>query len=283
MAALIASARSMVAQKKPDSLPLLNSKASHRDAFFVFGLLFVTDTLFAACPAPPAGNEHAIVQFVSDGDTVVLGDQRRVRLIGINTPERGHKGQPNQPLAIRARNRLRQLLFNSDNRVMVKIGLEPQDRHGRWLAHLYLPDGQHLGEQLIREGHGWVVAVAPNITAADCLKTAENEARKSQQGVWSEAAYTPIKSTALKLRTRGFHFIQGTIQQIQDRPTARWLILNGRFSIRIPKPALTFFNIPPDRSWIGRKITVRGWLYAHRGKLHVNLEHPAAMDIIPLE
>ncbi|MEE9422819.1 MAG: thermonuclease family protein [Gammaproteobacteria bacterium] len=262
---------------------LLKPKAPQWGAFFVIGLILVTNPLFAACPAPPSESEPATVRFVSDGDTVVFGDQRRVRLIGINTPELGHKGQLNQPLAIRARDRLRQLLLSSNHRVIVKLGQEPQDRHGRWLAHLYLPDGQHIGEQLIREGHGWMVAVTPNITTANCLKAAENAARESRQGVWSNAFYTPIKSTALKLRTRGFHFIQGRIQQVQDRPTARWLLLNGRFSIRIPKSALTLFTSPPDRSWIGRKITVRGWLYAHRGKLHVNLEHPAAMDIIPLE
>ena len=103
-------------------------------AFFVCGLVFFAGDLFADCSAHQANLEPATVRYVSDGDTVVLTDQRRVRLIGINTPELGHKGNPNQPLAIRARDQLRALLFTENNRVKLRLGKEKQDRHGRWLA-----------------------------------------------------------------------------------------------------------------------------------------------------
>lgn len=257
-------------------------KASFLGAFFVCGLIF-SEIIFADCHAHLNNSESATVRFVSDGDTVVLTDQRRVRLIGINTPEMGHKGNPDQPLAIRARDRLRALLFTGNNLVKISLGKEKQDRHGRWLAHLYLPDGRHLAEQLIREGLGWMVAIAPNTILADCLKKAENAARKSRLGVWAEPTYIPIEAASLKLRTRGFHLIQGRIRQLRVRPTALWLQLDGRFSIRIPKTVLVDFRSPPDNSWLGRKIAVRGWLYANRGELHVNLEHPAALDIVNAE
>lgn len=258
-------------------------KASLQGAFFICGLALYSQATQADCPVNTANRETARVRFVSDGDTLVLADQRRVRLIGINTPELGHKGNPDQPLAIRARDRLRTLLFTSNNRVSLSPGQEKQDRHGRWLAHLYLPDGRLLAEQLIREGLGWMVAIAPNTLLADCLKKAENDARKSHLGIWAEPAYAPIESANLKLRTRGFHLIQGRIRQLRVRPTAWWLELDGRFSIRIPKTVLADFRPPPDNSWLGRKIAVRGWLYTHRGKLHVNLEHPAALDVLKAE
>ena len=258
-------------------------EASFWGAFFAFGLVIFSGNLEAACPAPLENTQTATVRFVSDGDTLVLSDQRRVRLIGINAPELGHKGNSHQPLAIRARDRLRSLLFNSNNRVTISLGQEKQDRHGRWLAHLYLPDGRHLGEQLVREGLGWVVAVAPNISRADCLKAAENDARQDQLGIWTVPEYRPLESARLKLRTRGFRTVQGRIREIRDRSSALWIQLDGRFSIRIAKSALANFTAPPDRHWTGRKIAVRGWLYAHRGELHVNLEHPAALDILASE
>ncbi len=261
---------------------LQNLRASFWGAFFVCGLQLFPRVGLADCPMALDTNAAVTVRFVSDGDSVVLTDQRRVRLIGINTPEMGRKGQPHQPLAVRARDRLRALLFTGNNRVTINLGQKKQDRHGRWLAHLYLPDGRHLGEQLIRDGLGWVVAIAPNVTFASCLKTAENTARKANRGIWSEPAYTPVESASLKLRSRGFHSVQGRIRQVTIRPTARWIKLDGRFSIRIPKSALVNFKSRPDSHWVGRKIAVRGWLYASRGELHVNLEHPAALDIISM-
>ncbi len=255
-------------------------KAPRLGAFLLSGLLMSVSAAYADCPPSRHSDKPVSVRYVQDGDTVILSDQRRVRLIGINTPELGHRGQPNQPLAVRARDRLRQLLFNSDNRARLRPGPEDHDRHGRSLAHLYLPDGRLLSEQLVREGLGWMVAVGANVNAADCLKTAEKQAKQAHLGVWSITDYQAKDSARLKLKTRGFQRIKGRIIQVIDRPAARWLKLQGRFAIRIPREALARFPSAPTAAWTGRLVAVRGWLYASRGELRVNLQHPAALDIL---
>ena len=71
-------------------------KASRVGAFFVSALLAAE--LAAQCPAP--GSTQAVrVTRVVDGDTLHLADGRKARLIGLNAPELGRRGQAAQPFA----------------------------------------------------------------------------------------------------------------------------------------------------------------------------------------
>jgi micrococcal nuclease len=90
------------------------------------------------------------VRHVLDGDTVILQNNQHVRLIGINAPELGKDGAPDQPLATRTRDRLAQLMRGQ--RVTLAFERERQDHYGRLLAHVYLPDGRDVEEILLREG-----------------------------------------------------------------------------------------------------------------------------------
>ena len=76
----------------------------------LFVLLPCLSLLALAVPAwGQARTETATVRHVVDGDSVILADDRPVRLIGINAPEFGRDGRPDEPLAVAARERLREL------------------------------------------------------------------------------------------------------------------------------------------------------------------------------
>ncbi len=248
-------------------------------AFFVSGVLFGT-LLWAACPLPPGKAESVTVAHVIDGDTLILSDRTRVRLVGVNTPELGANGRPNEPLSIEARDRLRQWLFVAGQKARLIRAADPEDNHGRTLAHLILPDGRNAAEALIGEGLGWMVAVDPNLSLADCLAAAEDSARAAHRGVWATPGLAPVEAADLKLRARGFKVVVGTITRVRDAGASRWVYLDNRFSARIDKGHLTRFNPAPDTGWVGRRVEIRGWLYATQGELHVNLDHPKALRMI---
>ena len=83
---------------------------------------------------------------VIDGDTldVLISDvAHRVRLFGVDTPERGERCYNE------ATERLRQL---AGDLVRIEPGPRTEDTYGRLLFYLYTPSGESIDETLIREG-----------------------------------------------------------------------------------------------------------------------------------
>jgi micrococcal nuclease len=255
-----------------------HQKAPAVGAFFVV-LAWLSPALADSC-APPPEAAPISVRYVHDGDSMVLGDNRKIRLIGINTPELAYRDPPGQALAIRARDRLRQLLFKAGNRAEIIYGEQRKDNHGRHLAHLWLPDGRNLTAELLREGLGWAIAVPPNVRYLDCYAEAETKARTASAGVWDHADHRARDSKDLSLRDEGFQRVRGRITRVNHGGGATWINLEGRFALRIPDEYIGWFRQRPERSWVGRDIEVRGWLYTSKGQLRVTVKHPAALDFI---
>nr|BFE92109.1 hypothetical protein GCM10020185_26450 [Pseudomonas brassicacearum subsp. brassicacearum] len=128
------------------------------------------------------------MQRVVDGDTLYLEDGRRIRMIGLNSPELGKRGRADEPFAVAARQRLEALVAASDGRVGVLPGKDDRDDYGRTLAHVYNAQGENLEERLIAEGLGFLVAVAPNVDLVSCQQVAERHARQAGSGLWKKIA-----------------------------------------------------------------------------------------------
>ncbi|MGZ4981330.1 MAG: thermonuclease family protein [Methylobacter sp.] len=75
------------------------------------------------------------VKTVYDGDTVVLEDGRKIRLLGINTPEVQHRGKLADAGGDEAKQWLTDKLKNT--KVRLEAGVEKTDKYGRTLAHLF--------------------------------------------------------------------------------------------------------------------------------------------------
>jgi len=93
------------------------------------------------------------VQRVIGRDTFVSGknqdgSESRVRLCGVDTPERG------EPCFEEATERFREL---AGDRVRIEFGPRSRDRYGRLLYYVYTQDGDSVDEKLIRErlGKAW--------------------------------------------------------------------------------------------------------------------------------
>ena len=254
-----------------------SNKAPWVGAFFV--LLGWQQLALADSCARPATAEPVQVRYVPDGDTVILTNNEKIRLIGINTPETRQNDQPAQALAIEARDRLRRLLFEQGNKAQAVYGLDDKDRHGRYLAHLWLPDGTNVAADLLRDGLGWAVAIPPNTRFLDCYIQSERLARSATRGVWGHREHAARASTQLNLRSRGFQLVTGRVVRVNHGGGATWVNLEGRFAVRIPDEDLRWFRDPPDSSWIGKELEARGWLYANKGESRVTVRHPAALAL----
>ena len=254
-------------------------KKAPAGAFFVLVGLVWPATAPALDCGPPADAETVHVRYVHDGDTLVLDNDRKIRVIGINTPELARDDRPAQPLAIRARDRLRQLVFSSGNRVRLAYGKDPKDRYGRYLANLWDARNHNLTEQLLREGLGWQVAIPPNLRYLDCYRAAQRSARDAARGVWGHPAWKARPAAALTLRDTGFQRVRGRVTRVNRGGGATWIELDNRLTLKLTDADRHWFRVPPGPDWAGKVVEVRGWLYRSRGKLRVNLHHPAVLTL----
>lgn len=239
--------------------------------------------------------ETVAVRAVFDGDSFVLADGREARLIGINAPEFGKDGAPDQPLAAAARDRLAGLTRGRP--LTLRSGHEPRDRYGRWLVQATLPDGSSVEEILLREGLAWAIAIPPNLERLERLLAAENEARAAGRGVWREAAYAPRPAAALTAGDSGFRFIEGTIQRHSRGRHAHYFDLASHVALVVPREDWEkYFDVhggaavagdgtsrttggkPADL--VGRRVVARGWLTVSGGRLRLRVPHPSMLTFV---
>ena len=140
-----------------------------------------------AAPRPetniPAGVD-LVVERVVDGDTVVVSGDRRVRLIGVDTPETKDPRRPVQCFGREAAAFLASLLPTGTG-VRLVGDVEPRDQYDRTLAYAYrLPDGLFVNAVLLREGYAQVLTVPPNVAHVDEFVGLSRRAREEGRGLW---------------------------------------------------------------------------------------------------
>lgn len=230
--------------------------------------------------APDRLDEQVVVSYVQDGDTLALRDGRKLRLIGVNAPERGRDHRPAEPLAVEARNRLQALLRQRGNRINLRYDAERRDRHGRVLAHAFLEDGRSLAAFLLEHGLGFTIVVPPNLWNLACHEGAEQIARRQHRGVWGQRHFEPVDVQQLTPSNTGFARIQGRVRRVGTSRNSVWLNLSDRVALRIDRADLRYFHGQPPARLQNKRITARGWLVAQGKRLVMRVRHPAALEAI---
>jgi micrococcal nuclease len=140
-----------------------------------------------APPAPHAPGAVALVHRAVDGDTLLLADHSRVRLLGVDTPETKRPEAPVEPWGPEAHEFTRAHVEGRE--VRLEFDKERYDKYGRVLAYVYLGDW-FLNEELIRAGMGRAITHHPYSEAMKRrFRTAEREAQQKRLGIWSD--WTP--------------------------------------------------------------------------------------------
>jgi micrococcal nuclease len=149
------------------------------------GLLVGGLTLYSCGSAPrPASPPPAscIVERVGDGDTFFCRDGRKVRLLGIDTPELG-QGEPG-----RQAHAALERLIPRGTAVRLEKDVAPRDRFGRDLAYVWT-GSRMVNERLVREGWAVLYTLPPNVKYAGRLERAQKEARAAHAGLWESGAF----------------------------------------------------------------------------------------------
>jgi endonuclease YncB( thermonuclease family) len=137
---------------------------------------------------PASGRPTAQVARVIDGDTIELSDGRRVRYIGIDTPETVDPSQPVGCYGKEASDRNKALVEGKT--VSLEKDVSETDRFGRLLRYVYLGDVM-VNELLVSEGFAQASSFPPDVKYQDRFTAAQQQARAASRGLWGPACAAP--------------------------------------------------------------------------------------------
>ncbi|HLC67787.1 MAG TPA: thermonuclease family protein [archaeon] len=124
----------------------------------------------------PVVTEDVIVTRVVDGDTIIVEGGDSIRLLDIDTPERG------EPCASNATALLKYLVDGKE--VTLVSGKEDKDVYGRFLRYVFLNDTM-INLVMVREGFANLYIINRDPRYYDAFIQAEQAAKKENLCVWS--------------------------------------------------------------------------------------------------
>ncbi len=116
-----------------------------------------------------------LVTKVIDGDTLELASGKKVRLIGIDSPEEG------KPFYLESKNFLRKLVENKE--VTLERDSANADKYGRLLRYVYSGD-TFVNLAMLKEGYASFYSYGSNQKFSKEFSAAEKSARENKLGMW---------------------------------------------------------------------------------------------------
>lgn len=229
-----------------------------------------------------ADESRGTVTYVYDGDTVKVrlesGEDKRVRLIGVDTPEYNDPDEEKRLLAFLARRFAAASLTRKD--VRLTFDRESVDAYGRTLAYLWTDERTMFNETLIREGFGFAYLKFPFDEARKRrFAELEAEARKEGRGVWRKGSL-PETSPA-EVETALGKVIAVRFKCLKAFERSRFKVLlpsEGRFEVLIPLDTLATF--PGSLDYEGRTLLATGLVEDYRGQTQIMIGVPLQLRIV---
>jgi micrococcal nuclease len=138
------------------------------------------------------------IKRVVDGDTFEMSDGKKVRLLGIDTPEKyeSNKLDRDAELSKQDKATVRKLGKMASDYVKgfaegknARLERDPvnddKDKYGRLLRYVYLEDGTCVNAKIIAEGYAQVYDKFP-ISKLDEFRKLQREARENRRGLWGD-------------------------------------------------------------------------------------------------
>lgn len=140
---------------------------------------------------------HKVTRIV-DGDTFELDNKEKVRVIGIDTPEKWDSKKLDKDAEENSKDKATiialgklssehatELLLNKTVTLISDETNQDKDRYGRWLRYVYLPDGTLFNLKMIQDGYAYAYTKFP-FKLMEQFRQAMREAREGEKGLWGD-------------------------------------------------------------------------------------------------
>ena len=137
-------------------------------------LLFPVIISLSAVAEVPSDAVQFNLKRISDGDTVVTTEDIRIRLWGIDTPERDQRYGSDATAA------LTEMLNNQQ----LYLETKDVDRYGRTVGVIYTADGDEINLEMVCDGHAWWYERYAK--KATDYEQCQEAAQKNKRGLWAD-------------------------------------------------------------------------------------------------
>ena len=137
-------------------------------------LLFPVIISLSAVAEVPSDAVQFKLKRISDGDTVVTTEDTRIRLWGIDTPERDQRYGSNATAA------LTEMLNNQQ----LYLETKDIDRYGRTVGVIYTADGDEINLEMVCDGHAWWYERYAK--RATDYEQCQEDAQRNKRGLWAD-------------------------------------------------------------------------------------------------
>lgn len=143
--------------------------------------VFLPTAFLLSLSIPSANSQTLKCTRVVDGNTIVLSNGEKVRLIGVDTPVTKHSKRPVEYYGKEARAFTRRMVEGKT--VRLEYDQQHRDKYGDLLAYVYLTEGTFLNAEIIKQGYGHADTSIPCKYMKEFSKY-EKEAQKTGRGLW---------------------------------------------------------------------------------------------------
>lgn len=229
---------------------------------------------FSLFPSQNRQINTGTVVVVYDGDTVKVrsdtGYERRIRLIGIDTPEIEDTPAGTPLEALLAKRFTFHHLFQK--RVKLSYERETEDKYGRLLAYVWTDAGL-FNEFILKEGFASVFLKFPYGMKEKFIHV-QKDAQEQGRGFWHKEPYPVITPQQVQNHIGKLGRVHFLCARVRKSGSLFFLLAkSGDFAALIPKEYLALFgNI---RSMKGKTIQIFGFLEEYRGQPQMMLFFPS--------
>lgn len=146
-------------------------------------------TTASASAEPLQTVQQVLVTRVIDGDTIEIEGGRKVRYIGIDTPETVNPQKPVECFGSESSRKNKELVEGKS--IRLEKDVSETDKYGRLLRYVYLlsqnsgSDQIFVNDYLVRQGFAHASTYPPDVKYQDQFAGAQREAMSKNMGLWA--------------------------------------------------------------------------------------------------
>ncbi|MEM9469785.1 MAG: thermonuclease family protein [Pseudomonadota bacterium] len=236
---------------------------------------------------------------IIDGQTILLTNDKIIRLVGLDTPS--DKTNLDNNYALKAKMKLTELLPEGTEIMIYQTRVAKKgrvNRMGHDLGHILTKEKPEtpslwLQQALLEQGLARVSLSESNPELAQFMLKAEKKARNEKKGLWAEESPFQVITPETAQKGMGqFSVVEGTITKAAtvrnnlylnfgaDWKTDFTIMISSTLRKKLARQAVDLMNLS------GKKVRVRGWIREYNGPLieldmveHLELLEEATIDV----